>query len=311
MSVQISSLNGTNGFRIAVTGDDARARNLVRSPVTFTGEALDVEPVPDQIFAVYRSLFQYDVDAPMNVRIEEKETRGPWSREYITIDAPYDDDRVGLYLYLPKDQSEPMQAVLYWGGTGWLVLDSVDRYKTPIEFVLQSGRAVVVPVLAGTFNRRNESRVPWSTIAGRDLAIQQVKDFRRVVDYLQTRSDIDGNALGYFGFSWGGRLGGIVLAVENRIKAGVLDQAGIQHLWHPETSVVNYLPRVSSPVLQFNGVYDTDFRFETSALPFFNLLGTSPQQKKHVTAPTTHFVPRPTVIGETLDWYDKHLGDPQ
>ena len=99
-----------------------------------------------------------------------------------------------------------------------------------------------------------------------------------------------------------------MLAVEDRIKAGVLYQAGLQHLWHPETSVVNYLPRVKTPVLQLNGIYDTDFRFETSARPFFELLGTPSEHKKHVTAPTSHMVPRPVVVGETLDWFDKYLG---
>ena len=301
----------TNGFRLAKANDDARAANLLRAPVTITGESLDGEPVSDEVFAAYMGLFQYDNDAPLNARIEAEETRGQWIREYITFDGPYDDERVGLYLYLPKDASTPLQTILYWGGTGWLVIDSIDRYKTPIEFVLKSGRAVVVPVLAGTFHRRNDTRLHWSTIAGRDLAIHQMKDLRRIVDYLQTRNDIDAEAIGYYGFSWGGRVGGIVLAVEDRIKAGVLDQTGLQHLWHPETSVVNYLPRVNTPVLQFNGVYDTDFRFETSALPYFNLLGVPAERKKHVTAPTTHFVPRPTVVGETLNWFDRFLGPPK
>jgi dienelactone hydrolase len=300
----------TNGFRLARTSDDTRAAELLRASVTVTGESLDAEPVSDEIFAVFRNLFQYDNEASLSARIEKEEIRGPWEREYITFDAPYDDERIGLYLYLPNDVSGPLQTVLFWGGTGWLVLDSIDRYKTPIEFVLQSGRAVAVPVLAGTFQRRNDTRVQWSTIAGRDLVIRQIKDLRRAVDYLQTRSDVDAEAIGYFGFSWGGRLGGIVLAMEDRIRAGVFDQAGLQHLQHPETSVVNYLPRVETPVLQFNGVYDTDFRFDTSAVPFFELLGTSPEHKKHVTAPTEHFVPRPVVVGETLDWYDRYLGPP-
>lgn len=59
-------------------------------------------------------------------------------------------------------------------------------------------------------------------------------------------------------------------------------------IWH----VVNYLPRVKVPVLQFNGIYDTDFRFETSAKPFFNLIGTAEADKKLVAEATGHFVPK-------------------
>jgi pimeloyl-ACP methyl ester carboxylesterase len=72
--------------------------------------------------------------------------------------------------------------------------------------------------------------------------------------------------------------------------------------------VLNYLPRVTIPVLQFNGRYDTDFRFETSAKPFFALIGTPAADKKHVVEPTGHFVPRPVIVGETLNWLDKYLG---
>jgi hypothetical protein len=299
----------TNGFRLAITSDDPRVANVLLAPVTINRESLDAEPVSDDIYEIFKNLFRYDNAAPLTARTEIEEMRGRWVREYVTFDAPYDDDRIGLYLYFPEFTSKPLQTVIFWGGASWLFVDSIDRFNAPpLEFLLQSGRAVAVPVLAGTFQRRNAARVPWSTIAGRDLAIHQVRDLRRVVDYLQTRADIDAEALGYYGKSWGGRLGGIVLAVEDRIKVGVLDQAGLQHLWHPETSVVNYLPHVNTPVLQFNGVYDTDFRFETSAVPFFELLGTPLEHKKHVTGPSSHFTPRPVVIGETLNWLDKYFG---
>jgi hypothetical protein len=298
----------TNGFRLAVTTDEPRVANVLRAPVAIDGESLDVDPVSDEVYEIFGNLFRYDNAAPLSARIEAEETQGRWVREFVTIGAPYDDERIGLYLYLPEGTSRPLQTVILWGGAAWLVLDSHESFGIPLEFMLQSGRAVAVPVLAGTFQRRNAAFVPWSTIAGRDLVIHQVKDLRRVVDYLQTRSDVDAEALGYFGSSWGGRLGGIVLAVEDRFKVGVLDRAGLQHLRYPETSVVNYLPRVKTPVLQFNGVYDTDFRFETSAVPFFELLGTSAEHKKHVAGPTSHFVPRPVVVGESLDWFDKYLG---
>ncbi len=131
---------------------------------------------------------------------------------------------------------------------------------------------------------------------------------RRTIDYLELRDDINSNAIAYYGFSWGGRVGAIALAVEDRLKVGILDQTGLQHLQIPEINVVNYLPRVKVPVLQFNGIYDTDFRFETSAKPFFKLIGTAEADKKHVDEATGHFVPKPVVIGETLDWLDKYLG---
>jgi len=58
----------------------------------------------------------------------------------------------------------------------------------------------------------------------------------------------------------------------------------------------------------FSGRYDTDFRFEISAKPFFNRLGTPSEHKKHVVEPTGHFVSPAVVKGESLDWFDKYLG---
>jgi pimeloyl-ACP methyl ester carboxylesterase len=171
-----------------------------------------------------------------------------------------------------------------------------------------NGRAVAFPILDGTFERRNPNYPDWGSIAGRDLVIRQMREMRRSIDYLETRADIDADAIAYYGHSWGGRLGPIAMAIEPRIKVGILNQAGLQHLSIPETNVLNFLPRVNVPVLQFNGRYDSDFRFESMAEPFFDLLGAPDVPKKHVVEPTGHFVSRPRVIGETLDWLDKYLG---
>jgi dienelactone hydrolase len=53
-------------------------------------------------------------------------------------------------------------------------------------------------------------------------------DMRRTIDYLDTRPDIDSKELAYFGVSWGGYLGGIMPAVEPRIKAVILYVAGLE-----------------------------------------------------------------------------------
>lgn len=300
----------SNGFRLAKTNDESSKAQYLRDNLP-PAEMITVgDPVSDDVFAAFRNNFSYD-PKPLNATSESTETVGPWIREYITFDAPYGNERVGLYLYLPNSGASLHQTVVYWGGSAWMFIDSFERLSIPLEFALKNGRAVAVPVLKGTFDRRVSEPISWSTLAGRDIAIQQVKDLRRVIDYLELRDDIDSDALAYYGFSWGGRVGAIVLAVEDRLKVGVLNQAGLQHLQIPEINVVNYLPRVKVPVLQFNGIYDTDFRFETSAKPFFELIGTADVEKKHVVEATGHFVPKLIVTGETLNWLDKYLGPPK
>jgi predicted esterase len=129
---------------------------------------------------------------------------------------------------------------------------------------------------------------------------------RRSIDYLETRSDIDTKTLAYYGYSWGGNMGPIALTAEPRLKAGILNQAGLpSYERHFDIHPAHYLPRVEQPVLQFNGRYDQVFTYSDSAKPFFDSLGT--KQKKHVIEPTGHFVRNAIIIGESLAWLDEHL----
>lgn len=299
--------SATNGFRLSASMDEPSVARILRMPVTASEGVTVADPVSDEVFAAYQNLFDYD-QGPLNAATEEKLTERYWTRERITIASGTADVRMPIYLYMPNRGPSRHQVILYWPTTGALILDSIDQLMFQLDFVLKNGRAVAFPVLDGTFERRQTGFPDWRTVAGRDLVIRQMRDLRRTIDYLESRADIDANAVAFYGFSWGGRLGPIAMAVEPRIKVGVLNQAGLQHPLMPETSALNYLPRVTVPVLQFNGRYDTDFRFETSARLFFELIGTPATDKKHVVEPTGHFVPRPVVVGETFNWLDKYLG---
>jgi len=297
----------TNGFRLALLSGDRATLAALRRPVEPAQEPVIGEPATDDVYAVLLNNFRYD-PVPLEPQAEEMQEERHWTRQRITVVTGYGNERLPLYLYLPKGGDQRYQAVLFWPTSGAVFQDSIDSQRFALDFIVQNGRAVILPVYDGTFERRRGTFPGWNSVAGRDMLIADMKDMRRAIDYLETRPDIDADALAYFGFSWGGRLGAIALAIEPRFKAGILNQAGLQNLSIPETSVLNYLPHVRVPVLQFNGRYDTDFRFETSAKPFFDLLGTDPSEKKQVIEPTGHFVSRPVVIGESLDWLDKYLG---
>ena len=132
---------------------------------------------------------------------------------------------------------------------------------------------------------------------------------RRAIDYLQSRSDINTNQLGYYGWSWGGGIAPIVLAVEPRIRAAVLNVGGLYPTgtFRPEIDAVNYLPRVRVPTLMLNGRYDVVFPYESSQLPFLRLLGTPAADKKHVVFASSHTAPQADLARETLAWLDKYL----
>jgi dipeptidyl aminopeptidase/acylaminoacyl peptidase len=142
-----------------------------------------------------------------------------------------------------------------------------------------------------------------------ELVVKIVKDLRRSVDYLETRSDIDGGKLAFVGHSYGAALGPIMTAVEDRLKASVLRSGGFYvPPLRPEIDQFNYVSRVKIPTLMLNGRYDFYFDFETCGRLMFDLLGTPPEQKELKVYDTDHTIPDSEFIKETLRWLDKYLG---
>jgi hypothetical protein len=67
-----------------------------------------------------------------------------------------------------------------------------------MDFLLKSGRALMVPIYKGTYERR-ESVPPWEQPPAlyRDQMIMWSKDLGRTLDYLEMRQDIDSMKLAY------------------------------------------------------------------------------------------------------------------
>ena len=185
------------------------------------------------------------------------------------------------YLFLPKKGSPPYQTVILFPGSGAINRRSsepiMEERNDRIVFFLKSGRAFLYPVLKGTYERGDALRsdYPDETSFYKDHVIMWVKDFSRSIDYLETCEDIDASKLAYYGTSWGGQMGGIVPAIEPRFVTSVLYVAGMYfQAALPEVDAINYIPRITHPVLMLNGEYDFFFPLETSQRPMFERLGT-------------------------------------
>src|SRR5262245_55024766 len=238
----------------------------------------------------------YDYDRlPLHDVVQAKVTAPDWIRERIVFDAAYAGGRVTAYLFLPRSSRPPYQTIIYFPRASAQWLKSFDEDFAFWEFIIRSGRALMYPVYRGTFERANEidASATEGSVADRNATIQQVQDLRRSIDYLETRDDIDREKLGFFGFSWGGQFGGLVPALEPRLKVSVLHVAGLSPGRPlPEVDPFNYVRRVKIPTLLLNGRYDPYFPYESSQVPMFRLLGTPPDLKRQIVYEAGHFVPR-------------------
>jgi formylglycine-generating enzyme required for sulfatase activity/dienelactone hydrolase len=309
-----------NGFRLAVYPDPetvpqaAFGFQRLGQPKDFRTQ----QPVSDAIFTVYREQFSYD-ETELNALIEHREeSPGGWIREKISFDAAYGGEQVLAYLFLPSNTPPPYQTVIYFPGSGsaWMRssqdLESYYEFSQFLSFLVRNGRAVLYPVYKGTFERGDPALAAIhggaESHAFTEYMIQLVKDFRRSVDYLETRPDIDSGKLAYYGMSWGGWLGAIIPAVEERLGASVVLAGGVWGRGRPEARDLNYVTRVMTPTLMLNGRYDNIYDIEEQIKPMFDLLGTPTEHKQLILYDTDHIPPRTEYIKEILAWLDHYLG---
>jgi dienelactone hydrolase/predicted Ser/Thr protein kinase len=310
-----------NGFRCVLysEGDEvAAAPQFVTFPENPDFYAM--EPVSDEIFELYRERLRYD-EAPLNADLQRRSEEHPdYVYERVAFDAAYRGERVIGHLFLPKNSSPPYQTVVYFPGSAALLQPSSEDmehyYEYPIflSFLVKNGRAVFFPVYAGTFER-GRADLPQLLAGGQqktrlhsDWIIDVIRDFSRSVDYLESREDIDTDRIAYYGMSFGGWLGAIIPAVETRIATAVVAFGGLRDEGRPEVHPINYVGRVSMPVLMLNGRYDSAFLVDTSILPMYDLLGTPEEHKQLKLFASDHIIPKNDLIRETLDWLDRYLG---
>ncbi len=309
-----------NGFRLALYPDPEKIPELAFQPIKLR-ESRDFykeKPVPDSIFQVYKEQFSYD-RTDLNARVESREENpNSWIHETVSFDAAYGGERVLAHLFLPQNAPPPYQTVIYFPGSAstWVRssqnIESYYEFPMFLSFIINNGRAALYPVYKGTFERGNPElsalHIGSNTHQYTEFLIQVVKDFKRCIDYLETRQDIDSDKVAYYGMSWGGVLGPIIPAVEERLKASVLLAGGFFGLGRSEADQINYVTRVKIPTLMLNGRYDSIFPLETSINPMYDLLGIPDEHKELKLYETDHIPPRIEFIKEILAWLDRYLG---
>jgi serine/threonine protein kinase len=311
-----------NGFRCALYPDPGKipAATFQKVSIKESPDFYNQRSVSEEIFKIYKEQFAYD-KSELNAHLEwRKETAKDWFQEKVTFDAAYENERVTAFLFLPRNSSPPFQTIIYFPGSAATMLRSSKDIETFYDFrlfpaFLKNGRAVLFPVYKGTFERGSDALtkiyIGDDSHQYTEFFVKVVKDFKRSIDYLETRPDIDCAKLAYLGFSWGGNCGTIIPAVEERLKASMLISGGMRGYALPEVNEINYITRVNIPTLMLNGRYDMSFPYETRVKPMFDLLGTPKKQKELKLYNTDHIVPQNEVIKEALIWLDRFLGPVQ
>jgi uncharacterized protein len=163
-------------------------------------------------------LFEYDAGAPLDVKVDSTEKKEGLTIQNLTYASPKG-GRVPATLIVP-DGSGPFAGILLMHGAPGT------REVTMPEAMTLAKRGAVTLSINAPFARGerlgNQREMIHFDERDRDDQVQLAVDWRRGVDLLLSRKDVDPKRLAYVGRSFGAAQGGLLAGVEKRIKAYAL-----------------------------------------------------------------------------------------
>jgi pimeloyl-ACP methyl ester carboxylesterase len=291
------------------------------------GLAGENQPISDAQFAAIRAQYLTDHAKPDKTSAAQLQDLPPAlarqvSAEKVTLEFKGRPTET-FFIVTPVDAKGALQPVVYAPHADpWRVRTPIQLavpllMASPASDVVASGRALVIPVWEGSFDRHT-SQGP--ALLPRDLRPAQWGEWMLswhqtlavVLDYLQSRPDMDAGRMGLLGYSFGSDfMAPSLLALEERIRAAVLVSAALQHSDADYSGMLDnaaYLPRVRIPVLMINGRYSSPYDPPTQNAAFL-LLGTPAKEKQLILLDAGHARLPQEPVARALDgWFDRHLG---
>ncbi len=194
-----------------------------------------------EAYKLLASFYEYDRDIPLEAKVVEKRELPDCVREKLVLRV--NDSWVTTYLGIPKTGSPPYPCVLLLHGItgdkdGWWEDDNYGSGGNMTNALLKNGFAVLSPDAPyhgeRTFENRFESA--WTMVQQkhvnrfRDLVVQSVVEWKRAIDYLETRPEIDSGRIGVVGYSLGGIQTFALTALDSRVKSSVACVTPAAHL---------------------------------------------------------------------------------
>jgi dienelactone hydrolase len=197
-----------------------------------------VQRLGEDAFRLLLTVYDYDPAIPLDSRIVERIEKDGMPREKIVFRGAQGFYVPG-YLQFPRKHPHPVPCVLLlhgWSGSKehfWIDNNYISGGNVR-KALLDEGFAVLAldaqchgdRIAQNEFAPVNPSGPPGvpprkGYFTQREIYVQTTIDYRRAVDYLKGRSEVDSARIGAFGYSMGGTQTFLLTAVDARIKAAV------------------------------------------------------------------------------------------
>ena len=273
------------------------------------------KPLDDAALKIYAGPYSYG-KRPLNAKtVYVDESHDDWVKEKISLEVGYNDERMDVLIFRPRNISSRIPAVINFPGLNLFTfppdIDDINPGDMGYDFIVKSGRALIWPAYKGSTNRLLEPGVATPSTedqrrAFRDMMVKWRIDTGRVLDYLEERADFDSDNVNYLGLSYGALYMPIVLLFEDRFNAAVFLSGGIDPFTPPLSDGIAFRHRVKTPVLMLNGGQDYLIP-ESSQRAALEAFGAAPEDKRHVVFQAGHWpLPRNQMVNEVLGWLDKY-----
>ena len=276
-----------NGFRLVKQFSEDISQDTLK--INFVKRNFDLEEdVSDEVFEYYKSQFDYK-PFPLEVNLEKIDhEKDGYFLEKFEMQAPYkSDEKLSGYIAYSKKFKGNLKPIIHFPNAGaifsnndsWFINSSIDEHK----HLLDEGYSLIMPVYYSTRSREHKIRSWWPNESDeyKETIIKIGKDYRRVIDYIESREDFDFSKLSYTGYSWGSVSSNYLLAIDDRVKSATIFVGGLMlQRSKKEIEPHIYLRRVKIPILHIVGTLDGIFEYEDSFIPWNKLIGTPEKDKK-------------------------------
>jgi dienelactone hydrolase len=283
-------------------------------------EAVEYRVYSDEAYEAILTFYEYDQDMPLAARTVEATEGSNHIREKVVFNGVRD-SRVPAYLGLPTGGAGPYPCVLLVNGiTGtkerWWEEDSWPHGRKVTEQLFTAGFAVFAldAVYHGERNALDEFERPGDVLfrhewynRSRNMIKQTTVEYRRAIDYLATREEIDSDRIGVLGNSMGGLIIFALNASEPRVKVSVAGVTPIKVMTPPELVPIspnNFARGIGPrPFLMLMGKADPFYTVEESE-QLFEMIEGGP--KKLIFYESGHRLPE-EYVGDAVAWLNEHL----
>lgn len=248
---------------------------------------------------------QYDQLPLESASLVSDTSNKSWNLERIEINGVKSGTRLILDLYFPKKPRSKYSATVFFPGLGAVLPGERDEKAIRfLDFIPKSGRTLIIPHYRNLWENATTTTMEdvFHPTKSSPLIREWVQDLGRVFAFLQEDERFHSHDTSYLGVSMGTGMGiYMVPYLEQYLGNAIFLSGGIA-----DNSHAAYAPRITIPTILINGDSEYMFPVEKAQVPLYELLGTSPEHKKHVILSGGHVPKKVDIAREVLLWLDKY-----